>query len=105
MEKPAKRSTQQVSFDMFNEGLDIAEIAARRHLSPGTIEGHLTAFIASGDLDITRVVPQHKLDQVLATIKTTGQTFASKPIRDILGDEYTYGEIRMCLAHYKRLNG
>ena len=101
-EKPAPGSSMDVTLQLFNEGASIDEIAEQRRLSVGTIEGHLAAFIASGDLSITKVLPFDKLRTVLEMIETTGQYTAAKPIKDLLGDDYTYGEIRMVLEHYKR---
>jgi hypothetical protein len=47
-------------------------------------------------------VPENKLKAIVAAAKMTGQYTATKPIRDILGDDYTYGEIRFVLEHLKR---
>lgn len=101
-ERPVAGSSMDASLQMFLQGMNMADIAAERRLSLGTIEGHLAAFIASGDLNITRVVPFDRLRAILETIETTGQYTAAKPIRDILGDDYSFGEIRMVLEHYKR---
>ena len=101
-EKPAANSTMKVSLSMFNDGLSIGEIAVRRSLAPSTIESHLAAFIAAGELEIDKLVPKEKLNKIVETIRITGQTTASKPIRDLLGDEYSYGEIRMALEYYKK---
>jgi ATP-dependent DNA helicase RecQ len=101
--KPEKDSTQQVTLNLYNEGLSVAEIAGQRRLSPITIEGHLAEFVASGQLEATKLVPREKLEQVLATIRATGQEVAAKPIKDILGDDFTYGEIRIGLALHKKM--
>jgi ATP-dependent DNA helicase RecQ len=95
-------STMKVSLGMFKDGLSIGEIAVRRSLAPSTIESHLAAFVAAGELDISRLVSKDKLDKIVETIKITGQSTASKPIRDILGEDYSYGEIRIALEWYKR---
>jgi len=100
--KPAAGSSMDVTLQMFNDGMTITDIAEQRSLSAGTVEGHLAAFIASGDLNITKVLPFDKLRTILETIETSGQYTASKPIKDLLSDDYTYGEIRMVLEHYKR---
>jgi len=100
--KPATNATQQATLAMFRDGLGVAEIAARRGLSPVTIEGHLAAFIATGDLNISSFVTEQKLSQIISIIKSTGQTAASKPIKDLLGDDFTYGEIKMGIEYYKK---
>ncbi|MBX2907033.1 MAG: DNA helicase RecQ [Taibaiella sp.] len=101
-EKPAAGSSMDASLQLFLDGMSIADIAKERRLSVGTVEGHLAAFIASGDLSITKVVPFDRLRNILETIEATGQYVAAKPIKDLLGDDYSFGEIRMVLEHYKR---
>ncbi len=103
-EKPAVSTTQYTTLNLYREGLSIEEIAEQRKLSVSTIEGHFAAFILSGDLEIGKFLNEEKLRKIIQVIKTTGQTFASKPIKDILGDEFSYGEIKLALAHYKLVN-
>jgi ATP-dependent DNA helicase RecQ len=101
-EKPAAGSSMDATLQLFNDGVSIEEIARQRRLSVGTVEGHLAAFIASGDLNVTKVVPFDKLRTILETVEVSKQFTAAKPIKDLLGDEYSYGEIRMVLEHIKR---
>ena len=101
-EKPAVGNTMLTTYSMFNEGMSIGEIAVQRGLAPTTIETHLAAFVAAGELDILRFVTPSKLEKIMAVIKATGQASALKPIKDMLGDDFTYGEIRMALEYYKK---
>jgi ATP-dependent DNA helicase RecQ len=103
-EKPAIGGTQRASLDLFKEGFDIADIAEKRGLSVATIEKHLASFVASGELGATDVVKRDKLDKILAIIKQTGETFAAKPIKLLLPDDFSYGEIHIALAYYNALN-
>lgn len=100
--KPAAGASEQASLSMFREGMSIPEIAERRGITPGTVEGHLSVFVADGTLDATKLVPQYKLDKITEAIRRSGQTYAAKPIKDILGDDYSYGDIRIALEYYKR---
>jgi ATP-dependent DNA helicase RecQ len=102
-EKAAPGSTMQATYKLFNEGFSIAEIAAQRNLSTITIEGHLAAFVGTGELDIYRMVPKDKLDKIIEIIRSTGQNTAAKPIKDLLGDDYSYGEIKMAMEYYRRI--
>jgi ATP-dependent DNA helicase RecQ len=95
-------NTEQTTFALYSQGMSIAEIAESRGISQSTVENHLGAFVADGTLDATRLVPQQKLDKIAEAIRQSGQTFAAKPIKDLLGDEYTYGDIRIGLEYYKR---
>lgn len=95
------QNTQQVTLQLFHDGNSITEIAELRNMSTSTIEGHLATFVESGELSITRFVEKDRLAHILKIIKQSGQTAALKPIKDLLGEEYAYGEIRLALAYYK----
>ena len=102
--KPTVSATQRATLEMFLDGVSMMDIAANRRLALTTIETHLAGFVGTGELDIDKVVPRHKLDVLLKTIKRSGQTYALKPVKDLLSDEYSYGEIRMAMEYYKKLN-
>ncbi len=103
--KPAKEATisntQRISFDLFKDGYDIKDIAQKRNLSTNTIETHLLPFVTSGELSATKLVNKAKLEIIVALIKQTGHTQALKPLKDLLPDDYTYGEIKFAQAHYE----
>ncbi len=97
-------NTQRVTYELFNDGNSLVEIAQQRNMSPTTIEGHLAAYIETGELSISKFIEPKRLATILQIIKQTGQVNALKPIKDLLSDEYTYGEIRFALAHYKSIS-
>jgi len=97
-EKPAKVDTRQASLDLFEEGMTISQIAEQRGLADSTIEGHLAYWIEKGELDITRVLPKEKQNEISKRLaeNTDGSL---KSVKETLGDTYSYGEIKMVLAH------
>lgn len=96
-------NTQRISFELFKEGYDITDIASKRSLSESTVEGHLTVFIELGELQPTQVVKKNRLDEILKVIKQTGASTAMKPVKDLLPEDYSYGEIRIAQAYYRQL--
>lgn len=100
-DKPTISNTQRISYELFEQGHDMEEIAKQRKLSVNTIAGHLTAFILDGKISATKFMPRKKLETITELIQQTGQTVAAKPIKDLLPDDYTYGEIRIAQAHYE----
>jgi ATP-dependent DNA helicase RecQ len=102
-EKAVASGTQLASLQMFKEGYDMADIAAQRKLSLTTIETHLAAFVVSGELQATDLVKREKLDKIVALIRQTGETRAAKPLKDLLPDDYTYGEIKIAMSYYKAI--
>jgi hypothetical protein len=94
-----KGSSQRTSFQLFNEGKTIAEIATMRNLTAGTIESHLADFIKTGELEVYRVVNPQKVDAILKLMPTI-ESLSATPIKEKLGEDYSYGEIRAVINYY-----
>lgn len=99
--KPKISNTQRMTYELLEQGHDIADIAEQRRLSKNTIVGHIAPFIADGQLSATKFLSRDKLNTITQLIKQTGQTVAAKPIKDLLPDDYTYEDIRIAQAHYE----
>lgn len=100
--KPKKGETKMISLQFFKEGKNMAEIAMLRGMAQSTIESHLTHFIATGEIDIKDIVPEDKIIPILEALEETGGT-ASTPVKEKLGDAYSYGEIRAVMQYRNRL--
>lgn len=99
--KPVMNNTQRISFELLQEGYNVAQIADKRNLSPGTVAGHLVPFILDGQVNASKLIDRDRLDAITSLIKQTGQTHAMKPIKDLLPEDYSYEEIRIAQAHYE----
>jgi ATP-dependent DNA helicase RecQ len=97
-------NTFQVTLQLYQDGNSIVEIAEQRNMAPTTIEGHLAIFVENGELSITKFIEKDRLATILQVVKQSGQASALKPVKDLLSDEYTYGEIRLALAYYKYIS-
>ena len=89
--------TQRESLKMYQSGQSIAEIAALRNLSPITIEGHLATFVQTGEIDVSNFVSREKILVIQDTVKKYGDAMLS-PLKEILGEEYSYNEIKATIA-------
>jgi hypothetical protein len=97
---PVKGSSQAESLSLFKKGNSIAEIAAMRQLTEGTIGGHLAMFVRTGEMAIQELMTKERLAIILPVVTEAGGN-AVTPIREILGDEFSYAEIRMVLNHWQ----
>ena len=93
-----KEDTKKTSLDMLRDGLAIAEIARQRGLTPQTVEGHLAYFIKAGELAIDGLLPEERLRDLENKLATL-QIGSLKAVKEALGDDYSYGEINLVLAH------
>jgi len=97
--KPSKGSSQAETLSLFKEGHSIAAIAAIRQLAESTIAGHLSAFVKTGELAVHALVDEQKLKSILSVVKEVGGD-AVAPIKEILGDAFSFAEIRIVMNHW-----
>jgi len=90
--------TQIQTYELYQQGMTIDEIAQTRNLKPGTIIQHLCFLIEKGkEVDINKFVDDKKQKLIRQTAKKVG-TDTLTPIKEKLGDEITWDEIRLVLA-------
>lgn len=90
--------TRLVTLDMHRQGMSIEEIAAERNLKTSTVSEHLALLIEQGEqIDIERVLDLHRYPIIVETIQQVGGE-ALRPIKEALGDDYSYDEIRLVRA-------
>lgn len=94
--------TFTVSLQMFRSGMPVAEIAATRGFAVSTIETHLARFISTGEVRLEEVVPAHKIEPIRKAIVELNAENAIGPVKQDLGDDYSYGEIRAVAADFLR---
>ncbi len=100
-EKVVRTPTHKISFQMFKEGKSIEEISAERGIKDRTIQNHLVAYVESGELDVLDFVSKEKLDKITTVYKTLDEIKLT-PIKEKLGDDYSWEEIKFAVAHLKK---
>ena len=97
IEKPTKKDTKLISFELLQGGKSIDEIAKERGFVRSTIEKHLGHYIKNGELDIFKLMKKEKVDEIIAFYEKEEER-SSKLAKDFFGEKYTYGEIQMVLG-------
>lgn len=90
------------TFDMYKSGKTIEEIATARSMAVSTIEGHLTSFVASGELEVTEFVSPSELSLVLKKIKEM-DGLSGTILKENLPAEITYTKLRAVIAYHLRM--
>jgi ATP-dependent DNA helicase RecQ len=93
--------TQLITFDLYKEGLDISQMAVKRELKEDTIVSHLSYLLEKGmDIDIGKFVKPAMIREITKAIKenTDGKL---KTIKEALGDDVSYGEIKLIMSDMK----
>jgi len=95
-------SSKQISFEMFSKGSSVEEIAATRLMSVATIEGHIAHFVKAGLVDIQRLVPSEKYEQISQFfIDNPSTTFTGAMLH--LGENVSWSELRYVRNHLEFL--
>ncbi len=92
-----KTDTKTVSYNLYKQGKSVEEIAKERNLASSTIEGHLAAFVANGEIDLNKVVTPEKQNLIKEAVKIHGSE-SFKTLKENLPEDVSYGEIRMVMA-------
>lgn len=95
--KEPKTDTKLISFELYQQGKTLEEIAKERNFSVGTIEGHLAYYVATQQLDVTKLVKANKIKNIANAVESQ-KSKSMGVIRDFLGKDYSFGEIKMVLA-------
>jgi hypothetical protein len=99
--KTVKGESHRISMQMFREGKNIIQIAEERGMATSTIETHLLIYIATGELEIKTLVNEEKISAIKKVIAGLGEV-SSAIIKEKLGYDYSYNEIRAVMADHKR---
>ena len=96
--------TQVETLDLYLEGLDLEKIAKKRDLTLGTIVNHLVFLIEKNLLpkeEIKNLVANAKIKKIKKAIEKIGDDSFLKPIKEILGDDISYDDIKLVIASLK----
>jgi ATP-dependent DNA helicase RecQ len=96
--KLSKAGTQRETLAMYENGLDIDEIARDRNLKPATIWTHLVQLVESGyAINCDCLVPPERQTVIYEALEAIGGD-SLRNLFDHLREEYTYDEIKIIRA-------
>jgi len=94
----ALSATLLETLDLYRQNLSIDEIAELRSLSVSTIASHFEKLVLTGEIDsIDEWVAPDKHQVIQKTINDVGSKYLSR-IKAKLGEDYSYGEIKLVRA-------
>jgi ATP-dependent DNA helicase RecQ len=95
-------TTHLHTLDLHQQGMSPAEIAEQRNFRLSTIFDHLGVLMEAGQrVDLDSLVPPERQVAIEEAIAITGPD-SLRMIRDHLGETYSYPEIRLVRAAWKR---
>ncbi|HEX6122383.1 MAG TPA: helix-turn-helix domain-containing protein, partial [Ktedonobacterales bacterium] len=98
----AKTSTMQETLRLYRAGVGLEQMAAMRQLTQDTIVTHLRKLIEAGEaIDVADLVPADHYRRIADAFAEVG--FAALiPVKDIVGEDISYAEIRLVRAALQR---
>ena len=100
--EPLPTSTQMITFQLYNQGLNGEEIAGKRGLKVSTVYEHLSQLISMRQpIDLNRFVLPVRQEIILKAIETFGGE-SLKTIKEHLGEDYSYEEIKLVRSRRQR---
>jgi len=90
--------THQRTLALYRQGLSVGEIARERNLKRSTIMDHLVELAEAGEaIDIDRLVQPGHYEVIVDALQRVGDDLL-RPVKDYLGDGYSFEEIRLVRA-------
>lgn len=94
---PAKKSTIQETFELWQSKKSVEEIAAERKLTASTIYTHLSKLIQTGAVQLEDVLVEDRIKE-LATAFHGYSEETLGPMKEKYGDKFSYDELRLYKA-------
>ncbi len=98
--KEPKPDTKEASFTLYKAGKTLKEIAVDRSMTLGTIEGHLAHYVSLGMIPVTQFLAKEKQEAIKEITKNDPEITLGQ-LKQTLGDDYSYSDIRFALASLK----
>ena len=95
--KEPKKSTIQETFELWQQQLSVAEIAAIRKLTVQTIGGHLAKLIEAKSIKISEVLPEDKIIELAEAFKGFEGNSVTE-LKEKYGEKFSWDELKMFKA-------
>ena len=93
--------TELFTLQLYQQGLSVEEIAQKRNIRPTTIMRHLSDLVEMNQpVDLSRLVTPHRQEKILQALQVVGSNSLTQ-LREYLGEDYTYDEIRMMRGKWR----
>lgn len=94
-----KSDTHKVTYELYQEGLSIDEIAEKRKLTSTTIFSHIAKLYTDGkDINIDELVSKSEVDSVRQAKKELDSPNALRPYFEHFNEQLDYFKIRLALS-------
>ncbi|MFN6088379.1 MAG: helix-turn-helix domain-containing protein [Cyclobacteriaceae bacterium] len=103
--KPKKddgRTTYDITLELLNNGLTVAQIAKERGMVVSTIETHLAKAVAEGKADIFKFMLEETVMEIVNVHRQLPEGSTSKDLFDAMKGKFGYGQLRAVMAYARK---
>jgi ATP-dependent DNA helicase RecQ len=94
--------TELYTLQLYQQGLSVVEIAQKRNMRSSTIIRHISDLIEKKlPVDLNQLIPVEKQQKILQVLETLGD-ISLTPIKEYLGESYSYDEIRLVRGKWRQ---
>lgn len=97
--KKEKRSTYDITLQLWKEGKTVTEIAKDRTLSQATIYSHIAKCIEQDKIAITEVLPEETINELNTIFKENEELTTLKSLYEKTEERYSWDELRLFRAY------
>lgn len=101
--KPSKGDSFKKSFEMFKQGMSVADIAKERSLVESTVYSHLTRFIKTGEIQPEELIGKEKFSKIMDFLESHSFSGSVSPLYAEAEGKYSYEELRVGLAFMEKM--
>ena len=96
--------SQMSTLQLHQQGLNVLQIAQERNLAVSTVNNHLSELIEMNQpVALNKLVNADKQQAIIKAMEKLGDT-TLKTIKDSLGEDYSYDEIRLVRGWWRKKN-
>ena len=102
--KGKKQRTQEITYELYQKGKTLSEIAAIRQLTEGTIQSHLLTLYKEDKVPITFLIDKERLARILGHLDDITEEVTLSKLKDQVPFTSSFAEIRIAKAYYLKEN-
>lgn len=94
----SKTDTYQLTLNLAKTGKTPIEIAKERSMTLDTVYSHLTKLVQRSLIDIEKIIDTERIEEIRQVLENFEEGTSSTAIKEVLGEDFSYGEIRLVRA-------
>ena len=94
----SKTDTYQLTLNLAKTGKTPIEIAKERSMTLDTVYSHLTKLVQRSLIDIEKIIDTERIEEIRQVLESFEEGTGTTAIKEVLGEDFSYGEIRLVRA-------